>query len=132
MNTKFLDLLKATTVDNINFLKDVHKAIRFDTSAKWKYFYISYANIDILWDFILKIDEMQLLTVIPMISIDGKENNPHLILSQQFLMTNYSSPDTIMKFIMDQLHIAYGDFDFELDLDRKFYLILKYKEIKLI
>jgi hypothetical protein len=72
MNTKFLDLLKATTVDNINFLKDVHKAIRFDTSAKWKYFYISYANIDILWDFILKIDEMQLLTVIPMISIDGK------------------------------------------------------------
>jgi hypothetical protein len=75
---------------------------------------------------------MQLLTVIPMISIDGKENNPHLILSQQFLMTNYSSPDTIMKFIMDQLHIAYGDFDFELDLDRKFYLILKYKEIKLI
>jgi hypothetical protein len=67
-----------------------------------------------------------------MISIDGKENNPHLILSQQFLMTHYSSPDTIMKFIMDQLHIGYGDFDFELDLDKKFYLILKYKEIKLI
>jgi len=74
----------------------------------------------------------QLLTVIPMISIDGKEDKPHLILSQQFLMTQYSNPDTIMKFINDQLHIAYSDFDFELDLDKKFYLILKYKDIELI
>jgi hypothetical protein len=67
-----------------------------------------------------------------MISIDGKEDKPHLILSQQFLMTQYSSPDTIMNFINNQLHTAYSDFNFDLDLDNRFYLILKYKEIKLI
>lgn len=132
MNKFWFDLLKSTSVENINFLKDVHKAIIFNKQGKWKYLYIPFANIDILWDFIIKMDEKQLLTVIPMISIDGKEDKPHLILSQQFLMTQYSNPDTIMKFINDQLHIAYSDFDFELDLDKKFYLILKYKDIELI
>jgi hypothetical protein len=34
MNIKILDLLKQTSKENINFLKDVHKAIRFDTNGK--------------------------------------------------------------------------------------------------
>jgi hypothetical protein len=34
MKYTFIDLLKSTSVDNINFLKDVNKAIRFNTNGK--------------------------------------------------------------------------------------------------
>lgn len=53
----------------------------------------------------------------------------NLILSKQFLLTKYSSPDLIMKFIMNQLELACLDFEFELEHDKFFYLIFKYKKI---
>jgi hypothetical protein len=69
-----------------------------------------------------------------MLSIDGKENKPHLILSQQFLVTQYSNPIIIIKFLIDQMDIAFNDFDFDLEFlnEKHHYLILKYKKIKLI
>jgi hypothetical protein len=132
MLNSYLDLLKSTSVDNINFLKDVNKAIRFDTNAKWKFIYIPFANSKVLWNFISNLDPNALYTIIPMISIDGKEIKPHLILSQQFLMTQYSNPTIIHNFILQQMHEAFNDFDFDLKDGKYFYLILKYKEIKLI
>jgi hypothetical protein len=132
MLNSYLDLLKSTSVDNINFLKDVNKAIRFDTKAKWKFIYIPFANSKVLWNFISNLDPNALYTIIPMISIDGEETKPHLILSQQFLMTQYSNPTIIHNFILQQMHEAFNDFDFDLEDGKYFYLILKYKEIKLI
>jgi len=133
MNKFWFDLLKSTSVENINFLKDVNKAIRFDMNAKWKFQYIQHSNGYFFKEFILNLEPNSLFTVIPMISIDGVEHKPHLILSQQFLITKYSDPELIIKFLIDQMHIAYNDFEFDLNLGDKFnFLILKYKKIELI
>jgi hypothetical protein len=69
-----------------------------------------------------------------MVSINGQENKPHLILSQQFLVTQYSSPELIIKFLIDQMQYAFIDFEFDSDLllEKHHFLILKYKEIELI
>jgi hypothetical protein len=59
----------------------------------------------------------------------GKSTGGVLILSKQFLLTKYSNPDIINKFLIDQIELACIDFEFELEFDKFFYLILKYKEI---
>jgi hypothetical protein len=98
----------------------------------FKYHYIPFADFNTLEHFITQLDPNSLYIIIPIISKDGKDNNPHLILSKQFLLTKYSNPDLIMKFIMNQLELFCLDFEFELEHDKFFYLIFKYKKILII
>lgn len=50
---------------------------------------------------------------------------------KQILLTRYSSPEVIKNFLWKQLHMAFIDFEFELDFDKFFYLIFKYKKIEI-
>jgi|ERR1700744_3434875 len=127
-----LNLLKSTSNVKIDLMKNVSKHIKFNKNGKFKYHYIPFANYDLLENFILNLDQNSLYITIPMLSREGKSDNPYLVLSKQFLLSQYSSPEIINKFIMEQLDIALFDFNFELEFDKFFYLILKYKKIELL
>jgi hypothetical protein len=124
----WIELLKITSKDNINLLKDVGKHIKFNKNGK--YCFIPYSRLFLITQFIDSLETDQLYTVIPLISFDGKNENPHLILSEQILITKYSDPKTIFDFINNQLDIAIQDFGIN-NLDRFHYLIFKYKKIVL-
>jgi len=65
------------------------------------------------------------------LSIFGKDEDPHLILSKQILITKYSNPLIIKEFLNDQLNKAFIEFDFNID-NKYHYLIFKFKKISIL
>jgi hypothetical protein len=90
-------------------LKDVRKDIIFDKRGKFKYFFIPFFNIKGLEEFISNLDDESLYTVIPVLSMYGRNEDPHIILSTQILMSNYSDPKIISDYLNKQLEIAIND-----------------------
>jgi hypothetical protein len=131
MKNLYIELIKNTSNTQISFLNDVHKNINIDKRGKFKYFYISCFEIKAIENFISNLDHNSLYTIIPMISLCGKAEEPHLILSKQILISNYSDYKIINKFLLEQFDKAFNDFEF--DLDNKFYfLIFKFKKVNIL
>lgn len=128
MKYTYLELLKNTSNKAINLLKDVGRHVHFDKRGKFKYFYIPFFDIKGIEKFILNLEAESLYTVIPVLSFYGKNEDPHLILSEQILITNYSNHKLISDFLKEKLDTAINDFE-GLPLDKFHYLIFKYKKI---
>jgi hypothetical protein len=131
MKNNYNYLIKNTTSHHITFLSDINNLIKFDKRGKFKYFYIPYNNFKLIENFIYSLNINHIFTLIPLISIYGKEGDPHLVLSKQILVTRDSNPSLINDFVNIQLDKTILDFD--VNLDNKFhYLIFKYKKITII
>ena len=131
MKNIYIDLLKSTSNNEITLLRNINKIIKTNKNGKFNYFYIPNFQINEIKNFISKLEVDSLYTIIPMISIYGKDEEPYLILSKQILVTNYSNHLTISNFISNQLEIALNDFNFK--LDRKYhFLIFKFKKINVL
>jgi hypothetical protein len=128
MTNLYIELLEKTSKDNITFLKDVKPHIILNKRGKFKYFWIPYFEIKGIKDFLSTLEDQSLYTVIPSISLFGKDEDPHLILSKQILITSYSKPEIINKFLIKQLDRAFIDFEFNLE-NKFYYLIFKFKKI---
>ena len=127
MKTIYIELLKRISIAQLTFLKDVNKHIEVDKRGKFRYYYIPYFETKGFKDFILNLDSDSLYTIIPVLSIYGKEEDPHIILSKQILISNYSDHKLIRDFLLKQLDKTV--LDFEMILDNKFhYLIFKFKK----
>jgi hypothetical protein len=63
-----------------------------------------------------------------MLSKNGVESNPHLILSRQILLSYFSNPELLINYFNSQIEIANLDFEIN-NLDKNFYLIFKYKKV---
>jgi hypothetical protein len=122
-----LELLKRISISEINFLLDVNKHIDIDKRGKFNYFYIPNFEVEGINRFIAKLDDTSLYTIIPLISMHGKDGAPHIILSKQILISKFSKTEIINEFLLKQLDVATSDF--ELNLNSFHYLIFKYKKI---
>jgi hypothetical protein len=80
-------------------------------------------------DFILKLEDDSIYTILPFISINCKLNDPYVNLSRQFLVTKKSNYNLIHNFLVTQLETFKSDFNID-DLDN-YYLIFKYKKVEL-
>lgn len=124
-----LDLLKSTSNLKITFLSDINHCIDIQKQGRFK-FYINFNfDIKLIQDFIDQLDEHEIYLMIPLISKFAKDNDPHIILSKQILVTKYSNYITINKFLMDQLDLCLEDYNF--DKIDNFFLIFKYKKVKI-
>jgi hypothetical protein len=123
MKNIYPELLKRTSTEKLNFLKDVNKHIEVDKRGKFNYFYIPYFELNRIRDFILNLDDNSFYTILPLISIYGKEEDPHIILSKQILVSSYSNPELVRDYLISQLDKAILDFEF--NLDKFHYLKLK-------
>jgi hypothetical protein len=111
MKYNYLELLKNTSNKSINLLKDVGRHVHFDKRGKFKYCYIPFFEIKGIRDFLISLEGDSLYTVIPVLSMYGKNEDPYMILSEQILMTHYSNPNLISYFIKEQLDTAINDFE---------------------
>jgi len=85
-----LDLLKSTSNLKITFLSDINHCIDIQKQGRFK-FYINFNfDIKLIQDFIDQLDDHEIYLMIPLISKFAKDNDPHIILSKQILVTKYS------------------------------------------
>jgi hypothetical protein len=106
---QFLNLISNK---KITMLKDIDKLIDITKTGNFKYFYINNMEIAGINSFIHRLHEDAVYTIIPMISMFAKDNDPHLILSKQILITKYSSYITVNEFLVEQLNTFLTDFYF--------------------
>jgi hypothetical protein len=125
MTNFYTELLKQTSNENITFLKDVKSHIILNKSGKFLYYRTTFFDIR---DFLSTLDDNSLYTTIPLISILGLSEDPHIILSKQILITSHSNPFIVREFLIKQLDKAILDFEFNLE-NKFYYLIFKFKKI---
>jgi hypothetical protein len=123
MTNIYTHLIETTSTIQITLLRDVNKLIKTDKTGKFKFQYITCFEINKIRDFILNLDNRFIYTVIPVLSIYGKAEDPHIILSKQILITAYSNPELIREYLISQFDKAILDFEF--NLDKFHYLKLK-------
>jgi len=111
-------------------MKDVNKHINIDKRGKFLYFYLPYSNYNKLIEFIKMLDKDSFYTAIPILSIHGKDEDPHIILSRQILISSYSDPRIINNYLIKQLDQSFDDFGINLE-NKFYYLILKYTKIEI-
>jgi hypothetical protein len=103
-------MLRLISTNEITMLKDMNNLIHINLSGKFKYFYIPNMEIRGILNFIQRLDTEAIYTLIPVISMLAKDNDPHIILSKQILVTNNSSSKLIYNFLSLKLEQAIIDF----------------------
>jgi hypothetical protein len=107
MNPKLFELI---STKEITYLKDIKKSIDINCYGEFKYYKIFRTQIEDIKIFILNLDDNKIYTVIPLISVNCKIDDPILILSRQILITKFSNPVLIHKLVCDNLAISIEQF----------------------
>lgn len=125
-------LFNLISTKDITMLKDIDLRVDIDKRGKFKYYYITNMDIRSIFAFINRLHDNTIYTIIPLISISAIDNDPHIILSKQILITNNSSTKIVHDFLSEKLNQATTDFGLNnLEEGQRFHLIFKYKEIVL-
>ena len=80
-----------------------------------------------MWQFLSDLEDTKVYILIPFISANNNPNEPYLILSKQILVSGYSNPIMLTKYInykYEECYNLYGLKDNE-----NMVLIFKYKQI---
>lgn len=126
MNPKLFELI---STKEITYLKDVKKSIDINCYGEFKHFKIFRTQIEDIKNFLFNLDENKIYTVIPLISVNCRIDDPYLILSRQILVTKFSNPVIIHNLICEKLDISTEQFGI-VDL-QFFFTLLKYKPIEI-
>ena len=128
MNKFFLSISKfeITMLNHINYLIDI------DKKGHFKHYYFHSMELNNIYTFIKRLHDEGIYTIIPLISISAKDEDPYIILSKSILLTKNSSPEILLDFLASQLDKAILDFGItNLDEAKRFQLIFKYKRVNL-
>jgi hypothetical protein len=121
------DFLSKISSSEITFMKDLGDCLTVTPMSKYKYFNMYCFETLPIRDFINILDEDQIYILIPFISMDGKLDDPYLILSRQILVTQYSNIYVIQGYLHKQYLKSKDHFNlYELE-DYKCYF--KYRKV---
>lgn len=123
---KMFDLI---TIENISFLYKLDKRIDLNKSGKFNYHTFSELHISEIFKFLTQLEDDKIYAIIPLLSKNATPNEPYIVLSQTFLITNKSNFILITKFISKKLNKALDLYD--IDWDNRYKFTFKYKEIKI-
>jgi hypothetical protein len=79
------ELYDSLTGDRIIFMKDLNDFFDISPRSKYKYFNLPRFEMKEISQFLYYLDPDNIYIVIPLITISRKLDDPHLILSRQFL-----------------------------------------------
>jgi hypothetical protein len=97
MRSKMFDLI---STKHITFLNEMDYKINLH-EFNYHYFYFDYGYI---WGFLKGLEDKKIYIVLPILSKYTKVNDPHVILSQQFLVTKHCNPMLICDFIESKIN----------------------------
>ena len=104
---QFLNLI---STKEITLLKYIDTSVKINKQGQFKHFYIPNMEFIGISKFISRLDEDSIYIIIPMITMYAKDNDPIIILSKQFLVSNNSSPRLIHDYLVSKLEVAINDF----------------------
>src|SRR6267142_1819015 len=84
-NQKLFDLI---STKDITFLKDLDSRINIIKKGKFKYYKIISSEIEGIRNFIINLEPEKIYTLIPIISINDRKDQPFMVLSEQILVTS--------------------------------------------
>jgi hypothetical protein len=116
----------------ITMLKNINYIIDIDKKGHFKLYYFYNMELKSIYNFIDRLHTKGIYTIIPVISMSAKDEDPQIILSNSILLTKYSSPEVVQDFLTTQLNKAILDFGItNLEDGKRFYLIFKFKRVKI-
>jgi hypothetical protein len=124
-------LLKMISTNEITMLKDINNLINIDKKGKFTYCYIPNMERMGIINFLAKLENDSYYTIIPIITMSAKDNDAHIILSKQILVSNYSNSKLIHDYLNTKLDQAICDFGCTNLDNNSYYLIFKYKKVTL-
>nr|YP_009498238.1 hypothetical protein [Lactifluus piperatus]AWX53024.1 hypothetical protein [Lactifluus piperatus] len=124
------NLFKLISTEEITFLKDID--IRIDVIKKGKFYYncnnctveLEHSNVR---GFLNQLDRNKFYTIIPLLSVNNKMDEPYIILSKQILITRYSNSINLFSYFANKINDTIKLYNIE-ELDN-FHIIFKYKEV---
>lgn len=115
------------STNEITMLKDLNNLIDINKGGKFKYCYNPNMELSGIINFISKLEDNSIYFIIPTISRFAKDNDPHIILSKQILVSNNSSSKLIHDYLNIKLDQAIIDFGLvNIENGDYFQLIIKY------
>jgi len=125
MNIKMFNII---STKEITYLKELDKRIQIDKKGKFNYYKIFDFNHSKIWNFIYKIEENKVYTLIPFISKNDRPDEPYIILSQQILITYNSNPLLITNYINNKINDTINLYN----INRlEAVIIFKYKQVEI-
>jgi hypothetical protein len=125
-------ILQIISNKKFTMLKEIDHMVDIDKRGKLKYFYVPNMEIRGINNFIFRLQPETIYIIIPVISMFAKDNDPHIILSKQILVTNNSSSKVIHDYLNSKLDQAIIDFGLtNLEDENRFQFIFKYKKVTL-
>jgi hypothetical protein len=124
-NQKLFDLITTT---NITFLNSLNDKIKIIKDGKFIYFKSFLLDINSIENFLIQLDSDKIYTLIPILSINDRKDQPFIVLSQQILVTKFSNPKLLYNFIDEKVISSKDLFNIN-NLDR-FNTVLKYKAVE--
>jgi hypothetical protein len=126
MKTKIFNLI---STEEITFLNELDRRITINKYGKFNYYKIyELRNQSRIWNFINELEDGCVYTVIPIISANNNSDEPYIILSKQFLLTNKSNHLLIWKFINNKIIDMINLYDIQ---ENNNILIFKFKKVKI-
>jgi len=126
-----LESLKLISSKDITFMSDIPKTLLVDKSGEFKL--LANLNFEPKWtrEFLTSLKSESLYTLTPFWSVTGNKDEPYFILSKQLLVTKYSDPTKVNKFLASKLVNTIEQFGITNRIEI-YHLIFKYKEIKVL
>ena len=126
MKTKMFEII---STEEITYLKDIDKRIKINKYGKFNYYKIYDFNHSKIWNFIYKLEENKVYTLIPFLSKNDRPDEPYIVLSQQILITYNSNPILLTKFINNKINETFDLYNINKIEDIT--IIFKFKSVKI-
>lgn len=114
--------------NRIIFLDNIPHNINVNKTNKSFYFKSFMIKHETISRFIYELPENEIFLINPFISRYDMSNDPYLVLSKHFFITNETNPKLITNYLKQQLDKAENDFGLQF-FENSYHLILKCKPI---
>jgi hypothetical protein len=133
INQKFLsehpEIFDLISIKRITLLNEIDNKIKIIKTGQYKYFKMSFLELDDIKNFINNLDHDKIFIIIPFITVNNRSDEPFTVLSQQMLVTRNSNSVLINNSLDDKIIKAFELFNSK--INNSYYTIFKYKSISI-
>lgn len=120
------EMFDLISTKEISFLWNIDKRIELNKTGIFSYhsFFLGSSNI---WGFLQGLEDDKVYAIIPLLSKNRRADQPHIVLSQTFLITRKSNYRLITTYITNKINDTFDLYD--MDVDDNLSVTFKYKEV---
>lgn len=123
------EIFNVISTKEITYLKELDNRIIINKTGKFNFFKVVELTINNITKFLNELEDNKVYSLFPLVSANNNPDEPYILLSQSFLVTNKSDPLLIARFVHDKCMLTGKLFNIpEFD---EFSIIFKYKPVEI-